>query len=337
MVWKKTNQLVRFPPNCFAIPRCREKNSTHGFHYHYCSNFSESTVLDCRFSSPLFTMLGTDRGTATGVSGPTRKLVVQMAQLLLVLFVGMFLGATRQQLFVSWRELSPANVWRAADQPCDSSGLAPIPALLQRAWIYDELNPAETKYAAEWFIKHAPFKVNSSMAYNSETGTAITGTEGVVLIPPPKAAARDYVDGVTNDPPPRMAKVVVARGLIPSPDVMEYMIGPLHGCNTGNCDNPSIDDDSPIVPLTKPGQIAFAKRPFDLSDDTQLIMSYKALKTLMPMLTAEFGKIWDWVPGRCPFVLQFWSNARTISQHLVYRYLGRMPTGSLCCAASLLR
>lgn len=191
----------------------------------------------------------------------------------------------------------PLTAGTGPTDPCDSSRLDPIPELLERAWIYDALSPAETVYVANWFIAHADFPVNASMAYGVATGNALSGTEAVVAIPPPKAMARAYVDGLTNDPPPRMARVTVVRGLASPPDVMEYQVGPLHGCDAGNCSAPSIPDGSPITPLTQPGQIPFAKRPYDLSDDTMLRPVYAALKELMPMLTTEFGYVWDWIPG----------------------------------------
>jgi primary-amine oxidase len=229
--------------------------------------------------------------------------------LFVVLVVGFFMGATFTRMQAggpdhgaSWQ--TSGNLWpwsedqTVEDAPCDSSGLAPIPALLQRSWIYDELSPAETAYVAEFVIRH--MKINATMAGGDATGNCFSGTEAVTLIPPSKVHARAFVDGLVDEPPARYAKVVVVRGLQDLPDVMEYRVGPISGCNVGKCNEPKIDDRAPITPLTKPGAIPYAKRPYDTSDDTMLPLTFVAIKELMPMLSTEIGKIWDWIPGCAP-------------------------------------
>ena len=178
---------------------------------------------------------------------------------------------------------------------CDASGLPPIPALLdERSWIYDELSPVETRTVAEYAMRELDIK--SSMAGQASTGNTLSGTESVVLIPPNKAAAQAYVLGETDVAPPRYAKVAVVRGLVVPPDVMLYRIGPLAGTPT----DPYIVKDSKdpsIVPLTKPGEIPYAKRPYDVNDDTSIKLSIPELTKLKPFLVEFLGPIWDWLPG----------------------------------------
>jgi hypothetical protein len=264
--------------------------------------------------------------TASPSSNQAHLALLRVGQFALTLTLGIVIGSVGHNVDVAapWRELSsrdePADggytVVVEQEPPCDSSGLPPIPALLERAWVYDELSPAETAYVANWFMRNADFDVNASMAGGLVTGNALSGTEAVVVVPPPKDAARAYVNGTTDEPPPRMAKVTVVRGLATPPDVMVYQVGPLLGCDAGNCAAPSISPGSKIVPLTKPGQIPYAKRPYDLSDDTMLAPTFAAMYTLMPMLTAEFGKIWDWVPGCAPG--ECWDNMEGRSMLVPY-------------------
>eukprot|EP00946_MAST-07B_sp_MAST-7B-sp1_P005058 g5058.t1 len=178
---------------------------------------------------------------------------------------------------------------------CDASGLPPIPALLdERSWIYDELSPVETRTVAEYAMRELDIK--SSMAGQASTGNTLSGTESVVLIPPNKAAAQAYVLGETDVAPPRYAKVAVVRGLVVPPDVMLYRIGPLAGTPT----DPYIvkdNKDPSIVPLTKPGEIPYAKRPYDVNDDTSIKLSIPELTKLKPFLVEFLGPIWDWLPG----------------------------------------
>ena len=96
-------------------------------------------------------------------------------------------------------------------------------------------------------------------------GDYITGTSAVELVQPPKADALAYVNGETDTPPKRFARVTIARGRrlalsacagqrtaslhgrvgvnrsLASPDVMEYRVGPIHGCDAGDCDEATVE------------------------------------------------------------------------------------------------
>jgi hypothetical protein len=163
------------------------------------------------------------------------------------------------------------------------------------SWIYDELSPAETAVVAAFAVQ--TLGVNASMAGHAVTGNVLSGTEAVVLLPPPKVAARAYVDGQTSTPPPRFAKVVVVRGRARQPDVMEYKVGPILGCAVRKCDSPSMAPGASAIPIVADGAIPYAKRPVDMSDDTFVALSVSLVVELMPLLTSTFGKVFDWVPG----------------------------------------
>ena len=194
---------------------------------------------------------------------------------------------------------------------CDASGLAPLPSLLDtRSWVYDELSPAETRTIAKFVAKQ--LDVKPSMAGGRTTGNALSGTESVVLIPPDKAAARAYVDGKTDEPPPRYAKVAVVRGLASPPDVMLYRVGPLPIdpiAFSGDSPDLVLDDSiTSIEPLTSPGEIPYAKRPFDVNDDTSLLLAIPELQKILPFLVDFIGPVWDWLPG-CPAGSNCWDPA----------------------------
>ena len=59
---------------------------------------------------------------------------------------------------------------------------------------------------------------------------------------------------------------------------MEFSVGPILGCNTGQCDSPRMAPDARIETLVPAGAIPFAKRPVDPSDDTVLALSLEAIE-----------------------------------------------------------
>jgi hypothetical protein len=213
-----------------------------------------------------------------------------------VLFNDMEPGKSSARSGSSWPSW-PFSFSTSTDaEPCAASRhLTPIPTLLQRSWVYDELSPAETIYVAQYVVRK--LKINATMSGGAATGNALSGTEAVSLIPPTKQHARAFVDGLTDEPPARYAKVVVVRGLEKVPDVMEYRVGPILGCSSLACSDPFIDSSSTITPLIAAASIPYAKRPYDVSDDTIDPACFAALGALKPLLITEFGKIWDFIPG----------------------------------------
>jgi hypothetical protein len=231
--------------------------------------------------------------------------------LFVVLVVGFFMGATSTRMQAggpghgaSWQ--TSGNLWpwsedqTVEDAPCGSSGLAPIPALLRRSWICDELPPAETACVAEFVIRH--MKINAAMAGGDATGNCFSGTEAVTLIPPPKVHARAFVDGLVDEPPARYAKVVVVRGLQDLPDVMEYRVGPISGCNVGKCNEPKIDGRAPCShhPAHEARRYPVRQAPLRHERRHGAPLTFVAIKELMPVLSTEICKIWDWIPGCAP-------------------------------------
>ena len=121
----------------------------------------------------------------------------------------------------------------------------------------------------------------------------MSGTTAVELLPPPKAAAKAYIAGETATPPPRFAKVTVVRGSIAKPDVMEYKVGPLHGCDAGDCSAATVEPGSPLVPLLADGAVSFEKRPVDMTDSTSLVVVPGVLLELRELLVESFGPVFD--------------------------------------------
>jgi len=182
---------------------------------------------------------------------------------------------------------------RGATPECASS-TAPIftTPVSSKHWIFAELNSAEVRAVtakAKDLLPGDDIRTSMSGPY-SASASYITGTSAVELIPPPKKAARAYLDGVIDDPPARYAKVTVARG--ESKDVMEYKIGPIKGCDSGDCSSISVGDE--ITPLTKPGEISWAKRPFDVGETWQLKLIFEVLEPLSGILLERFGPIFDY-------------------------------------------
>lgn len=151
-----------------------------------------------------------------------------------------------------------------------------------RQAIFDELSAAETRAVAAYVIGEMPNVKTSMWGGAGPDGDYITGTSAVELIPPPKAAALAYVDGESNTPPPRYARVTIARGS--KIDVMEYRVGPIVGGK--------VEKGSPIVPLVEEGTIPFEKRPMDLGDTTPLLVADQAFPELKDLLIESFGPVW---------------------------------------------
>jgi|EP00945_MAST-04E_sp_MAST-4E-sp1_P001062 hypothetical protein len=247
-------------------------------------------------------------------SSPSPTTSQTRVRVAVAVFLGFFLGRiysdVRLDVFIVQTESSDSSTSSIAsslhdgDTPCDSSGLSPIPSLLdKRSWIYDELSPAETRVAAIFAMQR--LKIKSSMAGQASTGNSLSGTESVVLIPPNKKMARSYVAGDRDLPPPRFAKVAVVRGLVSPPDVMLYRIGPI----TGTPSEPHIDEaKGEVTPLTAPGDIPYAKRPYDVNDDTSIKIAIPELQKLKPFLVEFLGPIWDWLPN-CPAGSECWDPA----------------------------
>lgn len=165
-------------------------------------------------------------------------------------------------------------------------------------WIFAELNSAEVRAVAakaKYLLPGDDIRTSMSGPY-SEAASYITGTSAVELIPPPKEAARAYLDGKIDEPPARYAKVTVARG--ETKDVMEYKIGPIKGCDTGDCGSISVGDE--VTPLTKPGEVSWAKRPVDLGETWFMKLVSETVEPLSGVLLERFGPIFDDYCDICP-------------------------------------
>lgn len=187
---------------------------------------------------------------------------------------------------------------------CGARSTAPAaaPPASTRHWIFAELSAAEVRAAARAAQAALPGRVLTSMAEWDASADYITGASAVELIAPPKAAARAWLDGASDAPPPRYAKVTVARGSVTPPDVMEYRVGPLRGCDAGDCGAARVDGGGgeSVVPLTAPGEIAWAKRPVDLGERALDPLVAASLAALAPELRARFGDVFEYPPeARC--------------------------------------
>jgi hypothetical protein len=127
----------------------------------------------------------------------------------------------------------------------------------------------------------------------------ITGASAIELLPPEKAAALAFVDGMSDMRPLRYARVTVARGS--QLDVMEYRVGPLHDCDSNACDDAHVAQGSPITPLVAPGTIPFEKRPVDMADATiGPLMAAAVFVPLRRLLVESFGPVFpDALIPRC--------------------------------------
>lgn len=159
-------------------------------------------------------------------------------------------------------------------------------------WIFAELSSAEVRAVAAKAKTLLPGEIFTSLSGPySASASYITGTSAVELIPPPKDEALAFLEGETDAPPARYAKVTLARGI--TQDVMEYKIGPIKGCDAGDCgDDISVGNE--ITPLTEPGEISWAKRPVDLGESWLNNIVMETLKPLSGVLFERFGPVFDY-------------------------------------------
>lgn len=183
-----------------------------------------------------------------------------------------------------------------------------------RQTIFDALSPAETRAVAKYVVDNMGVKasflpnlmsgdgfgsllgavtgdMDGMMEMMRANGDYLTGTTAVEVLLPEKAAALAYVDGTSDMRPARFAKVVIMRGS--ANDVMEYKVGPIHGCDDNACDDASVEKGSPIVPLTAPGAISYEKRPMDLGDVSYATIMTAALEPLKELLVESFGPVFS--------------------------------------------
>merc|ERR1712003_458466 len=82
---------------------------------------------------------------------------------------------------------------------------------------------------------------------------------------------------------------------------MEYRIGPIKGCEVGDCgDNISVGNE--IAALTKPREISWAKRPIDYGETWPMKLTRETLEPLSGVLLDRFGPIFEYEDSckRCP-------------------------------------
>lgn len=171
---------------------------------------------------------------------------------------------------------------------------APMPKKDLRHWILDDLSAEETRAVASYVLARRPG--TRASLYGGQSGDYsdyISGTSSVELILPPKQEALAYVEGRTATPPARYARVTVVRGSLARPDVMEYRVGPIHGCDAGDCSAASVEAGSPLVPLLSDGAVSFEKRPIDVSDPTPFAQYAPLLLSLKSLLLESFGPVFD--------------------------------------------
>ena len=181
-----------------------------------------------------------------------------------------------------------------------TSTLAKDEASNPRQTIFDELTAVETRAVAAYVVSRMPHVKTSMFPLGGADGDYISGTSAVELIAPEKQSALAYVDGRSDERPARYARVTVSRGSAVPPDVMEYKVGPLHGCDVNACDDAYVEAGSPITPLVEPASISFEKRPMDMADTTPLWLAAKEVfAPLKQLLLQSFGPVFDdvFMPG----------------------------------------
>ena len=87
--------------------------------------------------------------------------------------------------------------------------------------------------------------------------------------------------------------MTVVHGSAQPPSVMEYRVGPIHGCDVNACDDAYVEPGSPLTPLVTPGTIPFEKRPMDMGDATPFAVAGGVLGPLQSLLIESFGAVWD--------------------------------------------
>ena len=157
--------------------------------------------------------------------------------------------------------------------------------------IVDELTAAETRAVAAYVVANIPGVKTTMYPDGGSEGDYMSGTSAVELLLPDKATALAYIDGKTDTRPARYARVSVVRGS--KVDVMEYKVGPLHGCDVNDCDSSYVEPGSPIVPLVADGTIPFEKRPVDMADATPLALASSVFDPLKGLLLESFGPIFS--------------------------------------------
>lgn len=203
------------------------------------------------------TLLSSEMDSSFSVAAPSRRPLSAMILAVGIIAAGGVAAAFRRQ--VPARAVEPADEKFAPAEEKWAAG--PLP----RHWIFDDLSASEVRAVAAYVIASRPGTSASYFGGKPLKGDYITGTSAVELVQPPKADALAYVNGETDTPPKRFARVTIARGRrlalsafagqrtaslhgrvgvnrsLASPDVMEYRVGPIHGCDAGDCDEATVE------------------------------------------------------------------------------------------------
>lgn len=159
-------------------------------------------------------------------------------------------------------------------------------------WIFDDLCPEEMRVVAEYVMAELPGTLPTGFGANLKADF-ISGASAIELIQPPKAEALRFLDNPSSSPPPRFARVTVVRPTRDPPDVMEFRVGPLRGCDVARCSEPWIDaDEGEVTPLLPDGQVSLQKRPMDMGDNSLDSLIQATLIPIKDLLVASFGKVW---------------------------------------------
>ncbi|XP_045177368.2 amiloride-sensitive amine oxidase [copper-containing]-like [Mercenaria mercenaria] len=154
-------------------------------------------------------------------------------------------------------------------------GVCPNPNPVQDTryenYVYAPLTSTEMNKVAKYLLQQ-------SIISTLEDPTSLTQSFILyqALQPPNKAEALEYLDK-GGDKPKRYAKVTVQRGHVPSPDVMEYKVGPLDGTTMT------------AVNMTFPGYIHFNSRPYEWLEVAAMTDLLRPdLDILAPLISESF-------------------------------------------------
>lgn len=158
-----------------------------------------------------------------------------------------------------------------AEQPGVCQNTSPVKDKRYENYIFAPLTAREMNKVANYLL-------SQSIISTKEIPHSLT--QNFILYqclqPPTKADALEYLDN-SGVKPKRYAKVTLQRGAVPSPDVMEYKVGPLDGTAMS------------AVNLTKPGYIHFNSRPYEsleVAAMTKIMLPH--MKTLAPLISESF-------------------------------------------------
>jgi len=161
--------------------------------------------------------------------------------------------------------------------------------------IFDQISAEEIDAVVEYMLRQNLIDLNRWQLESYENATTLNYPTSFQLYPPTKSDAVAYLDGLSDVPPGRYARVTVFRAKKEENrneqrDVMEYKVGPLVSSSLGEDDgNNNVVDAASISvaqPMLEDGEIPFAQRTsgsldYQFMQDVVAYHTYKLRRLLM--------------------------------------------------------